>query len=250
MRMNEFTINSRFFINADLNLVKDMESNAEHRLEPRFMNVLLMLIEHEGEVVRREQLIVDIWNDYGGAEDSLTQAISVIRKTLWDVEKKIIETVPKKGYILHAVINSAQNNKTIITPKKPINFKFAVAGLIAIMLLFVGYLLKDNWIAMPQEKVSTNIAPVKGADEKQSTEVDFSTLKPQEEDYSNTVTTTAPDGTRYRLVAIGDKRPKLWVNGKLISGPEIEKYAEVEGELLRQLWSRQSNHVDTLLINK
>ena len=61
-----------------------------------------------------EQLIKEVWNDYGGADEALNQAISFIRKVPVDNNKEIIETIPKKGYVLHAVISNVENEHNIL----------------------------------------------------------------------------------------------------------------------------------------
>lgn len=246
----KFTINKRFLVEEPLNIVKDLENNLEHRLEPRLMSVLCMLAGHEGELVTRVQLITEIWNDYGGAEDSLNQAISYLRKTLQDTNKEIIETIPKKGYILHASINYSQKSEKGVGAKTKLNFKhFAVAALVILAFIFVaGLMLNRKAQDYKNDSSVKTIVPKNMTD---SVEVNFSELnKPEEENSSNTITTTAPDGTKYRLVANGDKRPMLYVNGKLISGTELEKYSKIEGQLLRLLWDRQSKHMDTIRSGK
>ena len=45
-----------------------------------------------------------------------------------------------------------------------------------------------------------------------------------EETYLNTVSTTEADGTKYKLVIIGDMLPKIYVNSRLLSRTEMEKY--------------------------
>ena len=244
----KFNINSRFSVDATLNLIKDRETGKEHRLEPRLINILCMLAEHEGELVRREQLISEIWSDYGGAEDSLNQAISFLRKALQDSKKELIETVPKKGYILHATISSGENVETGISEKLRSKFKYSGVFAVAIFaLLLTGFFLLKYKTNGEGKTDSPQTDSHKATKTKETLEVNFSELnKPEEENSSNTITTTGPDGTKYRIVAMGDRRPKFYVNGQLISGSEIEKYSELEGQMLRQLWDRQGKSIDTL----
>jgi DNA-binding winged helix-turn-helix (wHTH) protein len=99
-----FVINKRFIVNPALNSLLDQETNKELRIEPRLMDVLCFLAASQNQLVTREQMIQELWNDYGGADEGLNQAISFLRKILGDNTKKIIETIPKRGYILHASI--------------------------------------------------------------------------------------------------------------------------------------------------
>lgn len=83
----------------------DGHSEKAVKLEPRIIKVLEILIRHSPSVVTREQLIEEVWDNYGGAEDALNHAISQLRKVLHDTDKqnRIIETIPKKGYRLRQV---------------------------------------------------------------------------------------------------------------------------------------------------
>lgn len=80
-------------------LIKD---NSEFRLEPRVMDVLCLLAERAGEVVPRETLITRLWPSEFGADESLTRAVSLIRKTLREAGAgaDAIETIKKRGYRL------------------------------------------------------------------------------------------------------------------------------------------------------
>ena len=50
------------------------------QVEPKMMEVLLALASANSKVVKKVDLIENIWQNYGGAEDALTQAISKLRK--------------------------------------------------------------------------------------------------------------------------------------------------------------------------
>jgi DNA-binding winged helix-turn-helix (wHTH) protein len=104
MSSDIFIINNRFRVYPALNQVQDMQTRQIIRLEPRIMAVLQHLSRYAGQLVSREELIRDIWHNYGGGDEGLSQAISFLRKTLGDQEKTLIRTIPKKGYCLTAVL--------------------------------------------------------------------------------------------------------------------------------------------------
>jgi hypothetical protein len=64
--------------------------------------------------------------------------------------------------------------------------------------------------------------------------------KGEEENYLNTITTVDANGVKYKLFLIGDRRPKFYVNEKLITGVTLEKYTLLIDKLCKELWSRQS----------
>lgn len=73
-------------------------------LEPRIMDVLCELASFPSQVIPRFELIKRIWKVDYGADESLTRAISVLRKTFrkGGETEKYIETISKSGYRLIA----------------------------------------------------------------------------------------------------------------------------------------------------
>ena len=58
--------------------------SGETRIEPKVMAVLLMLAGRPGEVITRKEFIDSIWaREYGG-DESLTRAVSHLRKIFGD----------------------------------------------------------------------------------------------------------------------------------------------------------------------
>jgi len=83
--------------------INSMERNGETvHLEPKVMQVLLALSSEPGEVVTREQLISTVWPGVFVGDDVLIRAISELRRSFSDNprEPRIIQTVPKVGYLL------------------------------------------------------------------------------------------------------------------------------------------------------
>ncbi|MEM9097715.1 MAG: winged helix-turn-helix domain-containing protein [Pseudomonadota bacterium] len=87
------------------------------RLSPRAMGVLLKLIEAEGSVVGRVELLEAVWPDVHVSDESLTQAVAELRRVLGrDAQgRRYIETVPKAGYRLQAASNSRS-----VEPENPL----------------------------------------------------------------------------------------------------------------------------------
>ncbi len=69
-------------------------------LSPKAIDTLLVLIEHRGAVVSKEELLNAVWPDTFVEEGSLTHNISLLRKVLVEDSggRPCIETVPKRGY--------------------------------------------------------------------------------------------------------------------------------------------------------
>lgn len=80
--------------------------SGQTHIEPKIMSVLLVLAVHAGRVVTRAELIRQVWRVEYGGDESLTRAISILRRAFGDVrgEARYIETIPKTGYRLVAPV--------------------------------------------------------------------------------------------------------------------------------------------------
>lgn len=79
-----------------------INKDATIHLEPKIMDVCHYLARNYDMVISREQLINAVWDSDGGSDESLTRAISKLRKIFKTSSKNkvIIETIPKRGYRL------------------------------------------------------------------------------------------------------------------------------------------------------
>ena len=98
----------------------------------------MALVESAGNIVTREQLIENIWQDnFLVGDKALTQAIWSLRK-LFELQPRCIETIPKQGYVLHLSVEQQ-------IPKKPQSVKNSANGLwamgIATLLTMLGFSL-------------------------------------------------------------------------------------------------------------
>jgi len=74
----------------------------ELHLEPKVMEVLVYLAERQDQVVRRDDLINDVWRGTFVSDEVLSRAISLLRTCLGDdrMTPYYIQTLPKVGYRL------------------------------------------------------------------------------------------------------------------------------------------------------
>lgn len=70
-------------------------------VEPKAMQVLSVLIEHTGNTVSRDYLLITLWEGRVVVEEVLTRAVSQLRNAFDDSKsRRLIQTVPKRGYRL------------------------------------------------------------------------------------------------------------------------------------------------------
>jgi DNA-binding winged helix-turn-helix (wHTH) protein len=78
----------------------------EVHLEPKQIQVLVLLAEHAGQVVSKERLLQAVWADTFVGDEVLSRAICELRRALDDDPKapRFIQTIPKGGYRLVATV--------------------------------------------------------------------------------------------------------------------------------------------------
>lgn len=104
-------------LNTSLHYLKH---NHQIRLSPKCTQVFALLAENADCLVEKEQILDIVWPGRFGADESLTRAVSDIRKALREFKsgaEKAIKTVPKRGYML----NRAVLEGTFSTPENIIN---------------------------------------------------------------------------------------------------------------------------------
>ncbi|HEY5623357.1 MAG TPA: winged helix-turn-helix domain-containing protein [Gammaproteobacteria bacterium] len=86
---------------------KIISSRGPEHVEPRVLDVLLVLVGFAGQTVSREELINRVWNTSFVSDEVLSRCVSLLRKHLGDDsrEPRYIETIPKKGYRLIAKVS-------------------------------------------------------------------------------------------------------------------------------------------------
>lgn len=72
------------------------------KIEPRYMDLLVYLSRHQGEVVSADEIHREVWAGMVVGDHAVYQAIARLRKALGDRPDRpvYIETVPKRGYRL------------------------------------------------------------------------------------------------------------------------------------------------------
>ena len=132
--------------------------DGERVLEPKMMDLLCVLAERQGEVVSREELIDLVWGRSFGSDESLTRAISHVRKAFADAgdQASVIETVPKRGYRLVGEVSGVDGpSARMATPASHPKLVWAGILVLASVLLAGGLLwLRPTRVERPQPNVT------------------------------------------------------------------------------------------------
>src|SRR5689334_1412383 len=121
------------------------------RLEPKPMDVLMLLAARPGEVVSREELLTEVWPGVVVSDETLTQGVARLRRALGD-DAGYVETIAKRGYRLTAPVRPAEPDTAPVLRRHWIPLTAVVslllAGLLGIHLgglrLLVDFRLVDS----------------------------------------------------------------------------------------------------------
>jgi len=77
------------------------EGQACH-VSPKAMEVLLCLARHPGEVVGKDEIFKEVWQETFVSDDSLIRCVGELRRAFQDGvhEPTVIRTIAKRGYLL------------------------------------------------------------------------------------------------------------------------------------------------------
>ena len=121
------------------------------RVEPKVMELLLLLARRAGQAVNREELLATVWPSVIVGDDTLTQAVIKLRKALGDDARSpsYIETISKRGYRLIAPTVRPEEASTPVIPMpargRPAVRRMAVgASLVAVLLVASGYFYRAS----------------------------------------------------------------------------------------------------------
>lgn len=79
-------------------------------LRPKSFEVLRYLVANAGRLVSKDELSQAIWPTVVASDESLTRCVSDVRQALTDGERRIIKTVPRRGYLFAASVSMRANN--------------------------------------------------------------------------------------------------------------------------------------------
>jgi TolB-like protein/Tfp pilus assembly protein PilF len=77
----------------------------EIKLRPKCLELLRYLVENPGRLLLKDELAQAVWPNVIVSDDSLAQCISDLRNALNDIDRRIIKTVARRGYLFVARVS-------------------------------------------------------------------------------------------------------------------------------------------------
>ena len=141
-------------------------------MEPKVLQVLLILAENQGQVVPHNVILEKVWPDTIVGPNAIQRCIAQLRKAFNDDAKaqRVITTHPKVGYSLVADVNWQQelinpetnlnlagnttSTTTITANKNRHTFMVAVVVTLAIVISYFSYQSKTKTKRLPLSKLT------------------------------------------------------------------------------------------------
>lgn len=87
-------------------------------LTPKIFDMLLLLVENNGRMVSKDEIMATVWADTFVDETNLTSNISRLRKILHEGGADFIETLPKRGYRFNAPIETPRQPDEVVLTRR------------------------------------------------------------------------------------------------------------------------------------
>ena len=111
-------------------------------VEPRVMDLLMLLAESPGQVFGRDEILQRVWPETTVQDDALRRVVTLLRRVLDDdpKEPRYIETITRRGYRLVAPVSRPD-------PKPNDSVARKTPRLLGGILLLVGLSVATAWLA-------------------------------------------------------------------------------------------------------
>ncbi len=112
-------------------------------LRAKALNMFAELLAHRGHVLSKDQLSELVWPETVATDESIARCIADIRKALKDDTFKIVQTYPKQGYRLNAVVQQ----KDAVYERAFLHRKgrgVLIAVLVAVAAIILSAVLRDD----------------------------------------------------------------------------------------------------------
>jgi Tol biopolymer transport system component/DNA-binding winged helix-turn-helix (wHTH) protein len=201
-------------------------------LAPKTLDLLLLLVEGEGRVLTKRELMNALWADTFVEEASLSYQIAALRKALGKDGDEWIETVPKHGYRFTATVTKVTGDgvrpdeSTGLQPAPNRLPRRLAPWLIAFLTTLIAVVFAVLYFRQPSPSEQS---------------IRFLVSPPEKVVLADRVPAVSPDGARLAFVGIEpDAKLRLWVRS--LSSLTAEPVLGSEGAV-SVFWSPDSRSV-------
>ncbi len=131
-----------------------LRAGADIKLRPKSFKMLSYLVERQGLLVTKEELLDAIWGRTVVTEDAITQCVRDIRRALHDQSQKKLRTIPRRGYIFDLPVT--KHGGPITESDTPSRISFPLSwpswGVVMALVLLLG--VAAIWWGLETQRVT------------------------------------------------------------------------------------------------
>lgn len=125
--------------------------DGQQRLEPKVMDLLVLLASRAGRVMSRDDIMDELWPGLVVGDDSLARTVSKLRQALGDDAKapRYVETIAKRGYRLIAAVQPAAAGAATVAAPEPAPAPVASrrrAWIVVVLVAVAGLAIVALWL--------------------------------------------------------------------------------------------------------
>ena len=214
----------------------------------RVFDTLVLLLERAGAVVEREEFFRRVWRETAVEDGNLTQTIFVLRKLLGDPDQRIIVTLPGRGYMFTAPVETIQAAAKQESPAATVSSRIGhgPARRFLNIPLIPAVVLGVTLLAVATLFVSMRLTRMRSSAPPPATQtVRFRVPIPETLHLAGSGGfSLSPDGTTLAYLAAGDDGVlRVWVQSLSSLEPKLLSGTEVLGGDPPPFWSPDSKFV-------
>lgn len=135
-------------------------------IEPQQFTLLLLLLEHRGEIVTRDVIQQRVWVGRPVTDESIRAAIKKLRDLLGDDARtpKFIKTVPKQGYKWLLPVQVIRSNTATVHKKTPKSLVTILLALLLVVSLIMWFVQTESAVVKPTQLSVRNITELSGSE--------------------------------------------------------------------------------------
>jgi len=135
-----------------------LKAGADIKLRPKSFAMLSYLVERQGLLVTKDELLSAIWGHTVVTEDAITHCVTDIRRALDDQSQTKLRTIPRRGYIFDLPVTASDTPSRTMFASRWLRW-----GLVAALVLVLGVAtiwlgLRDRAVKVPATTAPHSIA--------------------------------------------------------------------------------------------
>jgi TolB-like protein/DNA-binding winged helix-turn-helix (wHTH) protein len=122
-----------------------LRGDEEIPLRKQAYEMLVILVEHRGQLVDKDYLLDTIWGEAVVTENSVTQCLKEIRRAIGDADLTMIRTIPKRGYIFELPVKTIETDASSVIGAGATHSRWWLLGAAAVLIITaVAWWALDN----------------------------------------------------------------------------------------------------------